>query len=102
MTIPTKAARTEEELLVSSNGDGSSLLELKSFMITIINNFVFIIFIKIKFDVSFDLSSIWIGNWTSLKGDTVVAGASVVQAFHQIQVKRLSRKWPEENTENED
>ena len=85
-----KATEAEEELLLGRDGDGSSLCELELFVILIVNNFVFIIVVKIKLNIPFYLSSFWVWNRITRQNHSVVTAEGIIESFHEVQVKGLS------------
>lgn len=101
-SVTSKATEAEEELLLGSDGDGSSMSKLEPFVIFIVNNFVFVVFVKIKLNIPFYLSSIWVWNRITRQKNPIIAAACIVESFHEVQVKGLSRQRPHEDTEKEE
>jgi hypothetical protein len=87
--------------LFGCDGDGSSMLKLELFVISVVNNFVFVFVVKIKLNIPFCFSSIWVWNRTTLQTNSIITAPCNIESFHEVQVKGLSRKWPHNNTKNE-
>ena len=96
-----KTTRAQEELLFGTNGDGSTLLKLKPFLISIVNYFVLIFFVKIELNIPFYFSSILVWNWTTLQIYFIINASSIIESLHEIQVKGLSWQRPHKKSEDE-